>query len=251
MYTVYHYLGYKDTKSLEMDLKFSSVQAMTSYGLPWLLSGKESACQYRRYRFNPWFGRSPGGGNGNPLQYSCLENPMDRGTCWATVHMVTKSQIQLSDWTELNRCIYTPTQIHTSGTAALWSLFFTFSIGFKTAKMSWKLHSPCYETVPWELAWVPGKGHKGEGTSSKSPLKSGIEPWLPLSLAFFIYETGSALSERNISWDKCTMPQETTARQLCRCVNLCCARYEELFLLRTIFNLSSMSWRCLTSAMEI
>ena len=35
-------------------------------------------------------GRSPGGGNGNPLQYSCLGNPMDRGAWWATVHGVTK-----------------------------------------------------------------------------------------------------------------------------------------------------------------
>ena len=36
-------------------------------------------------------GRSPGGGNGNPLQYSCLENPMDRGSWWATVHRVAES----------------------------------------------------------------------------------------------------------------------------------------------------------------
>ena len=41
-------------------------------------------------------GRSPGEGNGKPLQYSCLENSMDRGTWWATVHGVTKSQTQLS-----------------------------------------------------------------------------------------------------------------------------------------------------------
>ena len=46
-------------------------------------------------------GRSPGGGHGNPLQYSCLENPMDRGTCWATVHGVAKSWTRLSDMTEL------------------------------------------------------------------------------------------------------------------------------------------------------
>ena len=39
----------------------------------------------------PGLGRSPGEGNGNPLQYSCLENPMDRGAWWATVHGVTKS----------------------------------------------------------------------------------------------------------------------------------------------------------------
>ena len=42
----------------------------------------------------PGSGRSPAGGHGNPLQYSCLENPMDRGGWWAAVHGVTKSQAQ-------------------------------------------------------------------------------------------------------------------------------------------------------------
>ena len=46
----------------------------------------------------PGLGRSPGGGNGNPLQYSCLENPMDRGAWRATVHRVTQS------WTQLSMC---------------------------------------------------------------------------------------------------------------------------------------------------
>ena len=41
-------------------------------------------------------GRSPGGGHGNPIQYSCLENSMDRGAWWATVHRVAKNQIQLN-----------------------------------------------------------------------------------------------------------------------------------------------------------
>ena len=45
----------------------------------------------------PGFVRSLGGGHGNPLQYSCLENPMDRGTWWTTVHRVTKS------WTKLKQ----------------------------------------------------------------------------------------------------------------------------------------------------
>ena len=45
----------------------------------------------------PGSGRSPGKGNGNPLQYSCLENPMDRGAWWATVHGVAKS------WTRLKQ----------------------------------------------------------------------------------------------------------------------------------------------------
>jgi len=43
----------------------------------------------------PGSGRSPAGGHGNPLQYTCLENPMDRGACWAAVHRVTKSQTRL------------------------------------------------------------------------------------------------------------------------------------------------------------
>ena len=43
----------------------------------------------------PGLERSPGGGHGNPLQYSCLENPMDRGTWWATVHGVTTSHTRL------------------------------------------------------------------------------------------------------------------------------------------------------------
>ena len=42
-------------------------------------------------------GISPGGGNGNPLQYSCLGNPMDRGDWWATVNRVTKSHTRLSN----------------------------------------------------------------------------------------------------------------------------------------------------------
>ena len=45
----------------------------------------------------PGLGRYPGGGHGNPLQYSCLENPMDRGAWWATVHGVTKSLTQLKN----------------------------------------------------------------------------------------------------------------------------------------------------------
>ena len=47
----------------------------------------------------PGLGRSPGKGNGNLLQYSCLENPMDGGIWWATIHRVAKSQTRLSDFT--------------------------------------------------------------------------------------------------------------------------------------------------------
>ena len=68
-------------------------------GFPGGLEGKASACGVEDPGSIPASGRSPGEGNGNPLQYSCLENPMDRGAWWATVHGVTKSQTQLSDYT--------------------------------------------------------------------------------------------------------------------------------------------------------
>ena len=45
----------------------------------------------------PESGRSPGGGHGNPLKYSCLENPVDRGTWWAMVHGIANSQTWLND----------------------------------------------------------------------------------------------------------------------------------------------------------
>ena len=61
-------------------------------GLPGWLRGKESACNAEDRGWIPGSGRSPGGGHGNPLQYSFLENPMDRRTWWATVHEVTKNR---------------------------------------------------------------------------------------------------------------------------------------------------------------
>ena len=66
-------------------------------GFPGGSDGKESACSVEDPSSNPRLGRSPGEGNGNPLQYSFLENPMDRGTWQATIHGVTKSQTSLSD----------------------------------------------------------------------------------------------------------------------------------------------------------
>ena len=59
--------------------------------------GKESACNTGDLGLIPAWGRSLGERSGNPLQYSCLENSMDRGAWWTTVHGVTKSWTQLSD----------------------------------------------------------------------------------------------------------------------------------------------------------
>ena len=68
-----------------------------SAGFPGGSDGKESAYNVGDPSLIPGLGRYPGEGNGNPIQYSCLENSMDRGTWWATVHEDAKSQIQLSD----------------------------------------------------------------------------------------------------------------------------------------------------------
>ena len=59
--------------------------------------GKESACNVGDLGSISGLGRSPGEGNGNPLQYSCLENPMDRGAWRATVHGVAESRTRLND----------------------------------------------------------------------------------------------------------------------------------------------------------
>ena len=78
----------------------------------------------------PGLGRSPGGGHGNPLQYSCLENSMDRGARWGIVHGAAKSRTRLND--------------------------FTFTFHFHALEKEMATHSSV-------LAWrVPGTGEPGE-----------------------------------------------------------------------------------------
>ena len=67
--------------------------------------GKASACKAGDSGSIPGSGRSPGEGNGNPLQYSCLENSMHGGAWWAPVHGATKSQTRLSDFIFKNNLI--------------------------------------------------------------------------------------------------------------------------------------------------
>ena len=67
--------------------------------MPGSSDGKVSVYNSRDLGSIPGLGRSPGEGNGNPLKYYCLENPMDKGVWKATVHGVAKSRTQLSDFT--------------------------------------------------------------------------------------------------------------------------------------------------------
>ena len=64
-------------------------------GFPSGSYGKASACNVGDMGLIPALGRSPGGGHGNPLQCSCLENSMDRGAWWATVHGVARGGCEL------------------------------------------------------------------------------------------------------------------------------------------------------------
>ena len=69
-----------------MDVKWASQVALM------VKNSSAKAGEIRAVGSTPRWGRSPGEGNGNPLQYSCLENPMARGACWTTVHGVAQSQ---------------------------------------------------------------------------------------------------------------------------------------------------------------
>ena len=87
----------------------------------------------------PGSGRSPGGGHGNPLQYSCLENPMDRGAWWATVHGVTKSQTRLINYTR----VYTHThRLPRTGLKTILQWVFLMTLPSQTAL--WPLGEGCF-----------------------------------------------------------------------------------------------------------
>ena len=94
--------------------------------LPCWLRGQCSS-----HGIDPWSGRSPGEGNGNPLQYSCLENPMDGGASQATVYGVAKS------WTQLSKCTHTTHAMSHSLSPGFYKInFFSSQTKFSQTKLS-------------------------------------------------------------------------------------------------------------------
>ena len=89
----YKFVGLQD----HVQVQHNNRLGLTELELPWCSEGKESVSNAGDSSSVPGLGRSPGEGNGNLLQYSCLENPMDRGAWQATVHGVAKSWTQLSN----------------------------------------------------------------------------------------------------------------------------------------------------------
>ena len=122
-------------------------------------------------------GRSLGGGNGNPLQYSCLGNPMDRGAWRATVHRVAQSQTRLKQLSSPNSlsppssCIEVP---------SAWVLYLTFFVFWPTSNHSSLLSSEKGKSISWKprldepLLCVP--------RAFKAYILSGLFVWLCLSL---------------------------------------------------------------------
>ena len=118
--------------------------------------------QCRRPGFNPWVGKIPKEGNSNPLQYSCLENPMDRGAWQATVHGVAKTKTQLNDslslshththrvvcW-QLYKGIFHSRSNKVKWWWGPWWSFQTHEVGMLENKHSWH-HEPSGFSV---LAW--------------------------------------------------------------------------------------------------
>ena len=94
----------------------------------------------------PGSGRSPGEGNGYPFQYSCLENPMDRGAWWATVHGVAESRIGLRDFT-------------------FTSLSFSLHLTINPEKAM----APDSSTLAWKIPWTEEPGR----LQSMGPLRVG------------------------------------------------------------------------------
>ena len=104
----------------------------------WQLNGKESTCNAGDAGSIPGSERSPGGGYGNPLQHSCLENPMDRGACWPIAHRVTKSQ----PWLEVTEHIDRSVILYNDSGFNLVTIFSHLFL-FHQPKIYWK-------SMPWQ-----------------------------------------------------------------------------------------------------
>ena len=190
-------------------------------GFPGGSEVEESACNAGDLGSIPGSGRSPGEGNGNPLQYSCLENPMDGGAWRAAVHGVAKSRTQLSDFTSLhfNECLVT--QLSFSGEKKLFlvvilflvQLPFLVKISFTTVD-SPPTHTqmgnfiftsrrsrldPWVRKIPWRRKWQPtavfllGESHGQsslEGYSSWGRKELDSTKGLTLSLSFGSFRGG-------------------------------------------------------------
>ena len=144
-------------------------------GFPASSDGKESVCNAGNPGLIPGSGRSPGGGNGNPLQYSCLENPMDRGAWRATAHGVTKSGTPPRP--ESTEAVFSPSKKKPRFAQGRWSVQRTCTLGFPIGQ-HW--FCQCSDTVSSCLVFVSFKQlyyREGKDQQTVNPLKSIFKSW--------------------------------------------------------------------------
>ena len=140
-------------------------------GFPCGSEGKASARNAGDQSSIPGSGRFPGEGNGNPLQYCCLENPLDGGAWWATVHRVANSWTQFSDFTSLHTflqndqiilCHYEVCLVEWTGKEAsrnyvLWPhTYFSHQLFFPSGLHHWVVTSPWAQSQRSHLGCVWG-----------------------------------------------------------------------------------------------
>ena len=119
-----------------------------------MAQGKEFACNARDPSSIPGSGRSPGGRNGNPLQYSCLENPMDRGAWRVTVHGLQRVRHDCSNWASRGLLLGLPTL--TRAQKLLLRDQSASECGSRTNKLAWLVTMCSYLTMTFLfISWMP------------------------------------------------------------------------------------------------
>ena len=141
--------------------------------------GKESACNAGDSGSIPGLGRSTGGGHSYPLQYSCLENPMDRGAWWATVHGITKSWTRLSDF-EVH--IVLPVRVH-GDINSMWLLIKLAH--FSVSPLVLRLLCRKVMTAPLPAAHPTSLAHRSPPCSSSWLSSWGLCIYWSLAWVFF------------------------------------------------------------------
>ena len=157
---------------------FQLLSTLFYRGFPGSSAGKESVCNERDLGSIPGSGRSPGEGNSYALQYSCLENSMDRGGWQDTVLGVTKSWTQLSDWHfHFQRKNYKINHHFTSPVITLFGLIMRIwrKVNLVMGRKSfWRslIPSVCSQKTEGWLSWNSWQGHfggKGKYVPSRRP----------------------------------------------------------------------------------
>ena len=98
--------GYIHIWGMWLFVKCMNLLPIASQVAQWLKNPPGIAGDAGDTGLTPGPGRSPGVGDGNPLRYSCLENSVDRGACWATVHGLAESQTWLSNWSRMHTRVF-------------------------------------------------------------------------------------------------------------------------------------------------